>query len=118
MILALAMMIQTVTGNNTVALNMAGRSGANLAIGAIALATNIGMNLWLIPLMGINGAAVVWLVTIVVTQVITSAVLYRSVGLAPFGDSHNICDDHLGVMFWCTGCGHSLCRRAAHSSAL
>jgi len=89
-ILALAMLLQTVTGNNTVALNMAGKSGANLAIGGVALSVNVGANLWLIPLLGINGAAIAWGITIVITQALTSAVLYGKVGLEPLSAGYAV----------------------------
>jgi O-antigen/teichoic acid export membrane protein len=44
---------------------MAGRSGLSLANGALALAADIGIDLALIPRLGIIGAAVGWAVAIV-----------------------------------------------------
>jgi O-antigen/teichoic acid export membrane protein len=102
-ILALAMLIQTLTGNNTVALNMAGKSGTNLVIGGLALATNIGMNLWLIPRLGINGAAIAWVVTIVLTQSLTSLALHDAVGLSPFGAGHTVAMVSSAVCFGLLG---------------
>jgi O-antigen/teichoic acid export membrane protein len=84
-IVALAMLVQTGTGNNAVALNMGGKSLANMAIGALAVTVNIGANFLLIPRLGMNGAALAWLLTSVVVQAVTGVVLYRTVGLQPFG---------------------------------
>jgi len=86
-ILCFAMLCQSVTGNNAVALNMAGKSTINLVIGIIALSTNVLANVLLIPRMGMNGAALAWLITIGITQTLTSWALYRTTRLHPFTSS-------------------------------
>jgi O-antigen/teichoic acid export membrane protein len=103
-IVAVAMLVQTGTGNNAVALNMGGKSLANMGIGALAVAVNIGANLVLIPRLGMNGAALAWLVTSIVVQAATGVVLYRTVGLQPFGRGYRaaalsalVCFGGLGV---------------------
>ena len=83
-ILSLAMLVTTGTGNNNLVLVMAGGNGANLAIVALSVAINVSLNLWLIPVLGINGSALAWAATMVVSNLVTAAVLYLKLGFHPF----------------------------------
>ena len=56
-ILALMMLYVAATGNNMVVLVMSGRTSTSLWVGVVTLALNVGANLYLIPRLGINGAA-------------------------------------------------------------
>lgn len=87
-ILGLAMLVNTGTGNNAIALLMGGGNKENLAIDAVSLTLNIGLNLILIPRLGAPGAAIAWAVSIVFTSIATSLALYRRTGLVPFGKGY------------------------------
>lgn len=65
-ILSLTMLLSTSCGPVDSVLLMAGRSWLSLRNSTFALAVNIGLNLVLIPLDGIRGAAIAWSVAIVV----------------------------------------------------
>ncbi|MFI5426975.1 oligosaccharide flippase family protein [Aeromicrobium sp. UC242_57] len=69
-ILAVAMAVALAAGTVQTILLMGGRSSWQLADKSIALALNVALNLALIPVWGIEGAAVAWAVTIVVDTVI------------------------------------------------
>jgi len=84
-ILALMMLYVTATGNNVVVLVMSGRSRTSLWIAAVTLALNVGANLVLIPIFGIDGAALAWAVSLLVSNVLINGVLYRRFLLHPFG---------------------------------
>lgn len=87
-ILGLAMLLNTGTGNNAVALLMGGGSRENLAVNAGALALNVCLNLVLIPRLGAAGAAVAWAASIAFTSLTTSLFLHRRTGLLPFGGGY------------------------------
>jgi O-antigen/teichoic acid export membrane protein len=84
-ILALSMLFVTATGNNLGILIVSGRTATTLWIGMLSLALNIGLNLWLIPRIGINGAAIAWAVSLIVSNSLVSVILYRTYRLHPFG---------------------------------
>jgi O-antigen/teichoic acid export membrane protein len=83
-ILALTMLFVAATGNNLGILVVSGRTRTSLWIGMLALGLNVGLNLWLIPFIGINGAAIAWAISLVVSNSLISLVLYRSYRLHPF----------------------------------
>jgi O-antigen/teichoic acid export membrane protein len=84
-ILALMMLYVSATGSNVVVLVMSGSSRTSLLIGIGTLACNVGANLLLIPHFGIDGAAAAWAVSLLVSNVAINTVLYRRLGLHPFG---------------------------------
>lgn len=84
-VLAGAMLVATGCGMVTMLLVMAGRTTANLVNVLIALATNLALNLILIPRWGIVGAAVAWAASIVLSNVVPLLQIRRSLGLDPFG---------------------------------
>lgn len=67
-ILSLGMLVGVAAGPVDIALLMLGRSGLSLANNLIALAVNLGLNLALIPVWGINGAAVAWATAIFISN--------------------------------------------------
>ncbi len=89
-ILALAMLFNTGTGNNAIALLMGGGSRENLAVNAGALALNVSLNLVLIPRFGAAGAALAWAASILFTSLSTSLLLHRRTGLLPFGEGYAV----------------------------
>ncbi len=100
-ILGLAMLLNTGTGNNAIALLMGGGSRENLAVNAGALALNVALNLVLIPRLGAAGAAWAWAASIAFTSFTTSLLLYRRTGLLPFGRGY-------AVVVFCTVVGYGL----------
>ncbi|MCD5315351.1 oligosaccharide flippase family protein [Kineosporia babensis] len=59
-ILALAMLVNLGTGNVGTVLLMAGRSHWLLLNKSLAVVTMVGLNLWLVPRYGLEGAAIAW----------------------------------------------------------
>jgi O-antigen/teichoic acid export membrane protein len=84
-ILALPMLVAMAAGPVNVVLVMAGKSSWNLLNVAIALVTNIVLNVLLIPPFGINGAAVAWAVTILVLNVAALLEVGLFLRLRPLG---------------------------------
>jgi len=86
-ILAAAMMVATAIGPVDQVLIMSGRPTWVLANSAVALAVNVGLNLWLIPPLGATGAAVAWAASILCANLVplVQLVLWRR--LHPFGRS-------------------------------
>ncbi len=66
---SLAMLVNLGTGNVTVVLLMGGKSSWGAINTGAALIVNIGLNLLLIPHLGILGAAIAWGASIVVDNV-------------------------------------------------
>ncbi|MGH9170243.1 MAG: polysaccharide biosynthesis C-terminal domain-containing protein [Acidimicrobiales bacterium] len=89
-VLALSMLANIGTGPNGVLLLMAGRSRLNLTLQAVGLVTNIVLNLLLIPRIGLLGAAIAWAVTILLTSGLASAMLWRQIGIEPFGKGYAV----------------------------
>ena len=86
-ILALAMLVNTGTGNNIAAILMAGKSSTVLLIEAIGLMLNVALNLALIPTFGATGAAIAWSASILFAAVSASIVLFRIAGIHLFGSA-------------------------------
>lgn len=87
LLLSLSMLLASGLGNVDVVLVMAGRTTWSLANVALAFAVNLGLDLWLIPLHGITGAAIGWAVAIVVKNVAALAQVALALRLHPFGRS-------------------------------
>lgn len=84
-ILSLAMAISTSAGTVQTILLMGGRSAWQLADKSFALVLNVALDLALIPLWGIEGAAVAWAVTIVVDTGIVVHQVHGLMDLRPRG---------------------------------
>lgn len=84
-ILAIAMLVSAGSGPVDIVLLMGGRSWWSLGNWAVAFAVNVGLNLWLIPLYGINGAAIAWGASILVRNLIPILQVRWLLGLHPFG---------------------------------
>jgi O-antigen/teichoic acid export membrane protein len=89
-ILAFSMLANAGTGANMVVLAMAGRSGVNLFIVAATLVPNVVLNLILIPRLGIDGAAIAWMTSIVLTAMLTTTLLWRLYGMSPLGHGFTV----------------------------
>ena len=87
-VLSLAMLVNLGTGNVTVVLLMGGRSSWSAINAGAALAVNIGLNLLLVPRIGILGAAIAWAASIVVDNVTAMVEIRWVMGLDPFGPGY------------------------------
>jgi len=84
-ILAAAMLFATACGMVDMLLNMAGRTSWTLANSLLSLVVMVGVDLLLIPRMGILGAGIGWAAAIVANNALPLTQLYVSMGLHPFG---------------------------------
>lgn len=84
-ILAAAMLVSTFCGHVDAMLVMSGRPGRSLFNTIFAVVANIGLDLWLIPHLGIAGAAIGWAAAIVSKNVLATAQVYRIFRVQPFG---------------------------------
>jgi O-antigen/teichoic acid export membrane protein len=89
-ILSLAMLVNLGTGNVTVVLLMGGKSSWGAINTGAALAVNIGLNLLLIPHLGIVGAAIAWGASIVVDNVAALVELRWVLKMAPIGPGYGL----------------------------
>jgi O-antigen/teichoic acid export membrane protein len=87
-VLALAMLVNIGTGNVTVVLLMGGRSSWNLVNTVGALAVNISLNLYLLPRIGLVGAAVAWAASILLDNIAAVVEVWFLFKLSPFGRSY------------------------------
>jgi O-antigen/teichoic acid export membrane protein len=87
-VLSLAMLVNLGTGNVTVVLLMGGKSSWSALNAGAALAVNIGLNLLLVPRMGILGAAIAWAASIVIDNVTAMAEVRWVLKMAPFGPGY------------------------------
>jgi O-antigen/teichoic acid export membrane protein len=85
LILSLAMLVDLSTGNVTVMLLMGGKSSWNLLNALGALVLNVGLNLLLLPRIGIAGAALAWAASIVFENLAAIIELRILLRLNPFG---------------------------------
>jgi O-antigen/teichoic acid export membrane protein len=81
--LSLTMLLATACGPVDSVLLMAGRSWVSLRNASVALAVNVGLNLVLIPVAGIRGAAISWAVAIVVRNLLPLLIVGRQLGMWP-----------------------------------
>jgi O-antigen/teichoic acid export membrane protein len=98
-ILSLAFLVQTGTGNNKIVLLMGGKSSLNLVFSAVALVINVGLNLLLIPRYGINGAAIAWAATILFDNGSTTLAVRYILGLRAFGSGWLLVVAAAGICF-------------------
>jgi O-antigen/teichoic acid export membrane protein len=84
-LLCVAMLVATAAGPVDAILLMGGRSSWSTANTASALVLNIGLNLLLIPRMGMQGAAIAWAVSLVWRNAVPLVQVDRYLHLSPFG---------------------------------
>ncbi len=85
MILCLAQLFNLGTGNVTIVLLMVGKSSWNMYNAAGSLAVNIGLNIVLIPRLGITGAAIAWAASIVCNNLAALLQVNYLLRIRPFG---------------------------------
>lgn len=86
MILVAAVLIGSALGPVDVLLVMAGKSTWSLWNSGLGLGVSVGLNVVLIPRLGIAGAAVAWAVTRVLLNVLPLRQVSRLLAFRPFGD--------------------------------
>ena len=69
----------------TIVLLMVGKSSWNMINSAASLAANIGINIYLIPRMGITGAAIAWAASIVFNNLAAVMEVNYLIRIRPFG---------------------------------
>lgn len=84
-VLVPAMMVSSACGVVDSMLSMAGKTSWQLIDVSVSLAVNVGLNLALIPTLGVVGAAIAWAAAVLVNNVVPLAQLWRTFGLHPFG---------------------------------
>jgi O-antigen/teichoic acid export membrane protein len=89
-VLSLAMLVNLGTGNVTVVLLMGGKSSWSAINAGAALTANVGLNLLLVPRMGITGAAIAWAVSIIIDNVTAMIEVRWVLGMAPFGPGYGL----------------------------
>lgn len=85
LILAMAMLVATGCGQVDTVLITTGRSSWSLYNGLLALVVNIGVDLALIPRLGITGAAIGWAAAIGITNLVPLAEVALAARVHPFG---------------------------------
>ncbi|MFC4783444.1 lipopolysaccharide biosynthesis protein [Nocardioides sp. MAHUQ-72] len=85
-ILCAAMLVATACGPVDSMLLMGGRSGLSLMNTGLALATNVGLDLLLVPHLGITGAALGWAAAILVNNLLPLWQVNRHLSMHPLGE--------------------------------
>lgn len=86
-LLCSAMLVASACGLVDVVLLMLGRSWLSTVNVVLALVVNVVLNLLLIPSFGITGAAIAWVVAILMTNLLPLAQTIRAAGLHPGGQA-------------------------------
>ncbi len=102
-VLSLAMLINLGTGNVTVVLLMGGKSSWSAINAGAALIANVGLNLLLVPRLGILGAAIAWSVSIAIDNIAAMIEIRWIMGLAPFGPGYWLATGTALACFGATG---------------
>jgi O-antigen/teichoic acid export membrane protein len=84
-ILGLAMLVATGCGQVDMVLITAGRSSWSLYNGLLAMVVNVGVDLILIPRLGITGAAIGWAAAIGITNLVPLVQVATAARVHPFG---------------------------------
>ena len=85
LILALGGLVAVAVGPVDVLLVMSGRSGLSFVNSALALTTNVVLNVLLLPLWGLEGAAVAWVVSLLISNVLPLIQVRILLRLTPLG---------------------------------
>ncbi len=84
-LLSAAMLVATACGAVDAVLLMAGRSSWSMINAWISLVANISLNVWLIPSLGITGAALAWMASILLSNLLPLVQVRIGLGVHPFG---------------------------------
>ena len=84
-LMSATMLLAVAVGAADTLLLMAGRSGFSMANNLVALAVDVALCLWLIPGLGITGAAVAWAVSSTIRSVLAVVQCRVTLGVVSFG---------------------------------
>jgi O-antigen/teichoic acid export membrane protein len=98
-ILSVTMLLATLCGTVDMLLIMAGRTKWNLANTSVALVVLVGLDVGLIPTIGIVGAAIGWAAAIAVNNLAPLTQVYHVLRLHPFGRATGVAAVVTGVAF-------------------
>ena len=84
-LMACAMLLAVAVGAADTLLLMAGRSGFSMFNNLMALAIDVAICLWLIPRLGITGAAIAWAVSSTLRSILALVQCRVTLGVASFG---------------------------------
>jgi hypothetical protein len=84
-VLAATMLVASACGMVSMVLTMAGRASWNMYNVLLGVAVQVGLDVWLIPRIGLVGAAIGWASGILVTNLVPLAHLFALHRLHPFG---------------------------------
>lgn len=99
LILSLTMLLATACGPVDSVLLMAGHSWLSLINSTVTLAVNVGLNLVLIPLYGIGGAAIAWSIAIVVRNLLPLIQVRRHLSMWPLTQAAGLIGVSAAVCF-------------------
>ena len=85
LVLTATMLVASAIGMVDVVLIMAGRTRWNLGNALTALALNVVLDVLLIPVLGLLGAAIGWAAAILLKNLLPLVQVWRALGLHPFG---------------------------------
>jgi O-antigen/teichoic acid export membrane protein len=90
LLMSVAMLFNVATGAADTLLLMSGRSGLSLFNSLAAVALDVGLCLWLIPSMGITGAAVAWAVSSSTRALLAVVQIRLTMDIVSFGPAAGI----------------------------
>lgn len=85
-LLAFGILIYAITGPCGFMLTMSGRVGVQFVYNFLALALNIGLNLALIPRVGILGAGIAWMVSLSLNNLVKAVHVWLVMKMQPVGE--------------------------------
>lgn len=83
-VLAVGQLVNAATGPCGTLLNMSGKVAVNMVDNVSVLALNVGLNLWLIPTLGILGAGIAWSVSLACVNILRVLQVHQLLGVLPF----------------------------------
>ena len=102
-VLCLAQLFNLGTGNVTIVLLMMGKSSWNMINAAVCLTVNIGLNVLLIPRLGITGSAIAWAASIVCNNLAALLEVNYLLRIRPFGRGYWVVVAASVICFGMTG---------------
>ncbi|MEP7034076.1 MAG: flippase [Dermatophilaceae bacterium] len=86
-VLAVGQLVNASTGPCGTLLSMSGKVAVNMVDNVGVLALNVVLNLWLIPSLGILGAAIAWSISLTLVNVLRVLQVRRYLGVLPFSSA-------------------------------
>jgi len=104
-VLAVGQLVNAATGPCGTLLNMSGKVAVNMVDNVSVLALNVGLNLWLIPTLGILGAGIAWSVSLACVNILRVLQVHQLLGVLPFSaDTVKVPDRRRCIARGCDRC--------------